>query len=169
MKATHVGHVLRGVSCLLADQVLADASDGGLLERFARRRDETAFDALLRRHGPMVLRVCRGILANTHDAEDAFQATFLVLACNAAKVRDRSSVAGYLHGTACRVAVRAKACAARRRAVERETAQMHTETIEVGRQQDAPETIMHEELTRLPEPERQRLRPCPLERRTHEH
>jgi RNA polymerase sigma factor (sigma-70 family) len=168
MKATHVGHVLREVECLLAEQALANAPDGGLLDLFARRRDEAAFDSLLRRHGPMVLRVCRDIMTNAHDAEDAFQATFLVLACNAAKVRNRASVAGFLHGTAYRVAVRAKGRAARRRAVEREAAQMCTGTTETGRAGDTLETIVHEELARMPEAERQALVLCHLEGQTHE-
>ena len=100
MKASHVDQVLREVEYLLADHALAEWSDVRLLERFVRRRDAAAFAALLHRHDPMVVRVCRGILPSSHDAEDAFQATFLILACNAAKVRELSSVGRYLHGTA---------------------------------------------------------------------
>ncbi len=75
-------------------------SDGELLERFAARRDEVAFEALVRRHGPMVFGACRRILGNSHDAEDAFQATFLVLARKAASIARRELVAGWLYAVA---------------------------------------------------------------------
>src|SRR5262245_64706918 len=130
MKASPIDPVLRGVRRLLADQGQSEWSDGRLLETFLRCRDEVAFETLVHRHGPMVLRVCRGILRNGHDAEDAFQATFLVLACNAAKIRNQMSLASYLYGTAYRVAVKAKARAVHRREVERKAAQMRTETTE---------------------------------------
>src|SRR5437588_4624306 len=75
-------------------------TDGQLLERFLSRRDEVAFEALVRRHVPMVFGVCRRILHNAHDAEDAFQATFLVLACKAASIVPREMVGNWLHGVA---------------------------------------------------------------------
>jgi len=97
--------------------------DGQLLERFAGRGGGeaagAAFEALVARHGPMVLRVCRGALGDRHDAEDAFQAVFLVLARKAGSIRDRDSVASWLHGVALRVAARARAAGARRRRHER--------------------------------------------------
>jgi RNA polymerase sigma factor (sigma-70 family) len=91
-----------------------EPTDRESLERFAARRDEAAFAALVRRHGPMVLSVCRRVLAG--DAEDAFQATFLILARKAGAVRRPDRLAGWLYGVANRVARRARA-AARRRAV----------------------------------------------------
>src|SRR5215472_2928289 len=74
-----------------------ELGDEQLLVRFARQREESAFAALLRRHGPMVLSVCRGILRQPHDVEDAFQATFLVLAQKAASIRRGESVGGWLY------------------------------------------------------------------------
>jgi RNA polymerase sigma-70 factor (ECF subfamily) len=75
-------------------------TDGQLLESFVVRREETAFEALLHRHGPMVLGVCQRILRNVHDAEDAFQATFLVLARKASSVMPREMVGHWLYGVA---------------------------------------------------------------------
>src|SRR5206468_30970 len=83
--------------------------DGRLLERFARRGEEAAFEALLRRHGPMVLGVCRRLLPDAHEAEDAFQATFLLLVRKAGALRRPESLGPWLHGVARRTALRAHA------------------------------------------------------------
>src|SRR5262249_27640566 len=98
----------------------ADLSDGQLLERFRDQRDETAFAALLQRHGPLVLDVCHRLLHNGHDTEDAFQATFLLLVRKAHAIMKQGSVASWLHGVAHRVAVRLKGDNARRRQRERQ-------------------------------------------------
>src|SRR5437764_14818401 len=97
--------------------------DGDLLECYVNRRDEAAFEALLRRHGPMVLGVCRRILGNEADAEDAFQATFLVLVRKASSIVPPSMVGNWLYGVAHRTALKAKAMNSRRRGKEREAAQ----------------------------------------------
>src|SRR6516225_4245753 len=85
-----------------------ESTDGQLLERFVAQRDENAFGALIQRHGPLVLTVCRRVLNNTDDVEDAFQATFLVLVRKAGSIAKRESVSSWLHGVARRTAVRAK-------------------------------------------------------------
>src|ERR1700757_5194441 len=99
------------------------ASDRELLDRFCDGRDEAAFTQLLRRHGPMVLGVGRRVLP-PEEAEDVFQATFLLLARKAATIRKRESVGSWLHGVAHHLALKARARAARRRTHERGAAAM---------------------------------------------
>src|SRR5262245_23872796 len=99
---------LRGVA-LAPDE----ASDARLLERFISRREEEAFAALVQRHGPMVLGVCQRVLRDAHDAEDAFQATFLVLARKASALSRRERVGNWLYGTAYRAALEARAARSR--------------------------------------------------------
>jgi RNA polymerase sigma factor (sigma-70 family) len=103
---------------LFLKQDATGVTDESLLEGYLSRRDEAAFEALVRRHGPMVLGVCRRILGNAHDAEDAFQATFLVLVRKATAIRPRSMVGNWLYGVARRTSLEARRTAAKRRTKE---------------------------------------------------
>ena len=110
--------VQRHLEALFEGQSIAGLGEVQLLERFVERRDEPAFAALVARHGPMVLGVCRRLLADPLDVEDAFQATFLVLVRRAGSLRDRDRLAPWLFGVARKVATRARLDLARRRARE---------------------------------------------------
>src|SRR5438067_11990809 len=105
---------LRQVRKLVAAHESARLSDRQLLEAYLARRDESAFAALVQRHGPGVLSLCRSLLHHLQDAEDVFQATFLVLARKAGSIRKRESLGSWLYGVAHRLACKARARAARR-------------------------------------------------------
>src|SRR5262245_672298 len=119
MTSTQVGIVLQHVRRLAGARRLAQPPDAQLLGRFTAQRDDAAFAQLVGRHAPMVLNVCRSVLGQEQDAEDAFQATFLALARKATSIRQPEAVAGWLCEVAYRVAVKARADAARRRTRER--------------------------------------------------
>src|SRR5262245_50657323 len=114
--------LVRYVQHLAGQAADAAASDRQLLEQFVQRRDEEAFRTLVRRHGPLVLGVCQRALRHRQDAEDCFQATFLVLARKAGTVRWHESIAGWLHQTAARLAAEVRSREARRRRRERHAA-----------------------------------------------
>jgi RNA polymerase sigma factor (sigma-70 family) len=140
-------------------------SDGQLLGRFVGVRDEAAFAALVRRHGPMVLGVCRRVLGDFHDAEDAFQATFLVLARKAGSVVRRDSLGCWLYQVAYHTALEAGAAKARRRARERPMKDMpHPEVAPAEARDWRP--LLDRELSRLPEKYRAAIVLCDLEGRT---
>jgi RNA polymerase sigma factor (sigma-70 family) len=120
MPTSTLGNVLHHLRRTVLAQGEAAPPDGDLLESFITGRDEVAFEALVRRHGPMVLGVCRRILCNEADAEDAFQATFLVLVRRAAAIRPRAMVGNFLYGVANHTALRAKAMRTKRLVKERE-------------------------------------------------
>ena len=124
-----LGSALRQINYLFADGTLTGLSDAHLLERFVGRHDPGSFEVLVARHGPMVLSVCRGILRDPNDAEDAFQATFMILVKKAGTIRGRVVLGGWLYQVAHRVAVHANIAAARRRAHEREAGQMTTASV----------------------------------------
>ncbi len=140
----HLGHLFGGESVVGMGEVQ-------LLERFVARRDEPAFAALVARHGPMVLSVCRRLLADPHDVEDAFQATFLVLVRRAGSLRDRDRLAPWLFGVARRVAGRARRDAARRRDRERPGAEASAESPGVDEHRRELGRALVEEIERLPE------------------
>jgi RNA polymerase sigma factor (sigma-70 family) len=140
-------------------------TDGQLLEHFIRHRDEAAVTALVRRHGPMVWGVCRRLLGDHHHAEDAFQATFLVLVRRAAAVRPREAVGNWLYGVAYQTARKARATAAKRRARERQvTAMPEPEAPQRDLVNDI-QPLLDRELSRLPAKYRVPLVLCDLEGR----
>jgi RNA polymerase sigma factor (sigma-70 family) len=155
---------LRRVSALQG----GDSTDEELLGRFVAQRDETAFETLVQRHGPLVLGVCRRILGDAHDAEDAFQATFLVLVRKAASVRNRHLLGPWLHGVAYRTAINARADRTRRRAQETQAVDMSTveSTPDAGWAEVRP--ILDEEVQRLPGKYRVPFVLCYLENKTYE-
>ena len=125
MAATPSVNILRDIQTLFDFGTAAGLTDRQLLERFANRHDDTAdaaFEVLILRHGPMVLRVCRNMLHDENAAADAFQATFLVLVRRRETIRRLESVGGWLYGVACRVAARARVDAARRQRAEQKAA-----------------------------------------------
>jgi RNA polymerase sigma factor (sigma-70 family) len=139
-----------------------ERTDGQLLGCFINRREEAAFEALVQRHGPMVWGVCRRVLGNEADAEDAFQATFLVLVRKAAAITDRATVGNWLYGVAHNTAFKAKAMTSRRRVKEREAADRPRPgvTEEVW---DDLRPLLDEELGRLPDRYRAVIVLCDVE------
>jgi RNA polymerase sigma factor (sigma-70 family) len=135
------------------------ATDEELLARFLDMdgvASEDAFHMLVGRHGPRVLRICRHVLDREHDAEDAFQATFLALARNGASIRDRCALAGWLQEVAYRTALKTRARRSRRRMVERESMVMHAPRDEPDDQGERAalaelRPVLHEEVTGLPD------------------
>ena len=165
MSAARRGDSVRHFRTLFDLGTIGELTDGQLLERFATRDGEAAemaFSALVERHGPMVLRTCRSVLGDPHAAEDAFQATFLVLVKKARGLWVRDSLGPWLHRVACRVSSGDRAAAARRRRIEsripRPEAALPAEagTEDLG-------VVLHEELGRLPENYRAAVVLCCLE------
>jgi RNA polymerase sigma factor (sigma-70 family) len=137
--------------------------DQELLRRFLGERDEAAFESLLRRHGAMVLDVCRGVLDNEADIEDAFQATFLILSRRAQSIRKAASLACWLHGVAYRTALRMRADSARRQRHEARAPQRSTITDPDELSWHEIRRVVHEELERLPRRHRAALVLCYLQ------
>src|SRR5438046_5006651 len=124
MASTSAGALLNRLRHILVPHTGAAATDAWLLARFRADRAEDAFEALVRRHGPMVLGVCRRVLGHRQDAEDAFQAAFLVLARKAASIRARGLLANWLYGVTLYTALKAKPGALRHANRERQVTAM---------------------------------------------
>ena len=109
MATGQLGSVFRQIGRLFGPGTVSGLTEAQLLARFVERRDEAAFEALVSRFGPMVLGVCRQVLADPHAADDAFQATFLVLVKRARSIRERDLLGNWLYGVALKVAKRSRA------------------------------------------------------------
>jgi RNA polymerase sigma factor (sigma-70 family) len=163
MTAAGLHEVVRQLRGVLARRETAGLTDGELWQRWVRERDEAALEVLVRKHGPMVLGVCRRILHHEQDAEDAFQATFLVLVRKTGSLRTPDRLGNWLHGVAHRTALAARALAGRRRAVEA----AFVPRTEMASDPSADlRPILDEELGRLPANYRIAVVLCDLEGKT---
>jgi DNA-directed RNA polymerase specialized sigma24 family protein len=140
--------LLRGVRQAALGADGGGLTDGQLLHAFLATHDECAFEAFVRRHGPMVLGVCRRVLRNAHDAEDAFQAAFLVLIRKAASLAGREIVGDWLHGVAYRTALKARTAQARRRVKERQMPRCEADAPDLSPEWPA---LLDQELNGLPQ------------------
>jgi RNA polymerase sigma factor (sigma-70 family) len=153
---------------LLRQGVQSAKGDARLLEKYLDDRDESAFETLVERHGPMVLSLCRRYLRDPRDVEDAFQATFLVLVRKGASLRDKASLSSWLYGVAYRVALRARSDVLKRRTREGTPDELSEAVAPPARQADDMLEILDAELSRLAEKYRAPLVLCYLEGRTHD-
>ena len=150
MTNRRTGSVLREIDRVFGEGPVSGMTDAQLLERFFAREDEIAFQALVTRHGPMVFAACRRVLKDSHDAEDAFQATFLVMV-RAARARQlTASLKGWLYRVAYRIALRASKNAARRRQREQRVARTGVALSQSELEPDIRPVLL-EEIARLPE------------------
>jgi RNA polymerase sigma factor (sigma-70 family) len=168
MATEPLGSVLDYLRRVVGTRGEDDATDAQLLGRFLRARDEEAFAQLVQRHARLVLGVCQRVLHDPHDAEDAFQATFLVLARRAASIRKQASLGSWLYGVAYRTAQRNRVEAARRQAQERQAAEMPYLESGTGAAWRDLRPVLDAELDRLPEKYRAPLVLCYLEGKTNE-
>ncbi len=164
------GSVIRSIQTLFDSGTATGMNDRELLEQFLARQDEgsaqRAFTAIVSRHGPMVWSICRSIAPESHTAEDAFQATFLILVRSAGSIRRCETIGPWLHGVARRVAVRAKTTVARRKRHEERGAEMKAISRPDIPRFDEIEAL-HQEIGRLPEKYRAAVILCHLEGCTH--
>ena len=162
--ATHqMSNVIQHLHRVLAVQ---EAPDGQLLESFVNRREEAALEALVRRHGPMVWNVCRRVIHNHQDAEDAFQATFLVFVRKAASIIPGEMVGNWLYGVAHQTALKAQATAAKRRTREKQVMEMPEPAMTEQERWNDLQPVLDQELSRLPDKYRVVIVLCDLEGKT---
>src|SRR5262245_48529601 len=135
---------------LVAAPAKDESSDSSLLCRYVSQKDESAFSLLLQRHGPLVLRVCRQVLQRPEDADDAFQATFMVLARQAGSVRQGQSLPGWLYKVAYHIAVQVRGRSVNRQVHEEQVAAMRQEQATAANETQDVWPILHDELNRLP-------------------
>jgi RNA polymerase sigma factor (sigma-70 family) len=166
MVGTRTSRLLRRLRIATAGPAGDDATDAHLLERYVASRDALSFAAIVDRHGPLVWGVCRRLLENCQDAEDAFQATFLVLVRKAGTVVPRHMVGNWLHGVARRTALKARALAARRRARECQVIELPDREVSPPEAWADVRGVIDEELTRLPGRYRAVVLLCDLEGKT---
>ena len=164
------GAVVRDLEQVFSQGSSTGLSEGQLLRRFVVGRDEAAFSTLVSRHGPMVLGVCRRVLGTRPDADDAFQATFLVLIRRASALQDADALGPWLYGVAWRVASRARTETARRRVEEGRAVRARSERTETEGSAENRElhAVLDEEINRLPEKYRRPIVLCYLEGLTQE-
>ena len=158
---------IRDLGILFGVGAVGGLSDGQLLGRFVEGREQAVFEAIVLRHGPMVWGVCRRVLRDHHDAEDAFQATFLVLARKAASIADRGKLGNWLYGVAYQTAMKARAKRAKRRGREGQASDMPEPTVMHDELRDDLAESLDQELSRLPEKHRLPVILCDLEGKTH--
>jgi RNA polymerase sigma factor (sigma-70 family) len=157
----------RELGTLFNEGVVGLLSDGQLLDRFVERREASTFEAIVERYGPLVWGVCRRVLRDHHDAEDAFQATFLVLARKAASVLPREKLGNWLYGVALQTAMKARATRAKRRTRERPAGEMTEPEAVLDERPDERLLRLDWEVARLPEKYRIPIILCELEGKTH--
>jgi RNA polymerase sigma factor (sigma-70 family) len=168
--ATDQQSFVQNIQTLFDAGAIGELTDRQLLERLKaddRDASELAFAVLVQRHGPMVFHACCSIVRNRHEAEDAFQATFLILFRKAGSLWLHDSIGPWLYGVACRVASCARSAAIRRRALERKSAERVKLTVDDASWDDR-DSVLHEELGRLPIGYRMAVMLCDLEGLTHE-
>jgi RNA polymerase sigma factor (sigma-70 family) len=154
--------ILQLIHRVVEDPKVAQLPDRDLLERFQAQQDHASFHTLLRRHGPMVLDVCRGLLSDGPDAEDAFQATFLVLAQKSGSIRKGASLGSWLHGVAHCTALKARTRSAVRQKHEARAPQRQASEADDLSWREVRQ-VLHEELGGLPERYREPLVMCYLQ------
>src|SRR5262245_24389107 len=166
MATSQVSEVIQHLRRAVLLREGAGLTDGQLLKDYLGRRDEAALAALVRRHGPMVWGVCRRVLRNYHDAEDAFQATFLVLVRRAASIASPELLANWLYGVAHQTALNARATTAKRRAGGRQVTEMPEPAVTERDLLGDLQPLLDQELSRLPDKYRVAIVLCDLEGKT---